>query len=922
MTRTKLGLALAGGGFRASLFHVGVLRRMADMDLLRYVQILSTVSGGSIVGALYILLLKRRLEDPQYEALGPDKLHLPQREYQAIVDELQTALVAGIRKNLRTRLLMNPWTVIKVMFWKNSLAAEMGRLYEKHIFGAAIAELRKLDPNVVDRSGRIPLTAIRLRQAQVSQHGGTAHYNALALDPARDERRGGPGSAATRLILNATSLNSGARFWFSHTEVGDWYLGHVRRDEIDTELLPRKLLRDLPPNERQALIDVWPDAALRNLRWHKLAEAYLAKHLGVDWAGERGSALMAWSRDPQRRVQIEFVHWLRYFERERAIAATRTRCFKRRKGTRHGGLAPDTPVPLPWHGPLDAGEFRALVDALLEADAGRLRHAKNYAWYLSEGRKRETPVNAGMDDDTLWKLFWDVLESIDEKHALKLEQAFNGQRSGAGRAGEPRWCDQLFAAVLEVYFCQTAAAISPKIRDEWDALPLADAVAASAAFPPVFPPYQLSDLYDDMHVQVLSLTDGGPFDNLGVTALMDEHCNHVIASDTGALFNTRQSKSAVGRWGLMRRLSDLLMNRPAQLYRHELNERRRLGRAIAADATLGAAGERELVAHIHAELDACGHLEMAYLLEEDRTPAAAASAGTGQPMRNIPSAISQFASSRALNGLASFHIGSPRLSNDAPPIVDPALIANLRTDLDVFGDAEIKCLVNEGYVIADQYLRAGLKNTACDPAARTPGAAGWTPVDRGPLPIGLETPWLETILRAGKQRAFRALRLRAWPSVVVTALAVVGPVAAVFYWNWDWASLYSAFSTAMNWLVASVLYMDFLHAVARVLPFKYALLAVLVLAVVWLSGKECFRSISSRFVQWMRREYAGYWRGVLMAWKFAKILKFNLLWIFKALPLAVFLVPPIALVSHYLFAKPFQRKTRDSGGLSTPKPLN
>ena len=59
--RDKLGLALAGGGFRASLFHVGVLRRMAELDLLRYVEVLSTVSGGSIVGALYILMLKERL---------------------------------------------------------------------------------------------------------------------------------------------------------------------------------------------------------------------------------------------------------------------------------------------------------------------------------------------------------------------------------------------------------------------------------------------------------------------------------------------------------------------------------------------------------------------------------------------------------------------------------------------------------------------------------------------------------------------------------------------------------------------------------------------------------------------------------------------------------------------------------------------
>ena len=58
--RVRVGLALSGGGFRASLFHIGVLARMADMGLLRHVQVLSTVSGGSIIGALYYIHVKNR----------------------------------------------------------------------------------------------------------------------------------------------------------------------------------------------------------------------------------------------------------------------------------------------------------------------------------------------------------------------------------------------------------------------------------------------------------------------------------------------------------------------------------------------------------------------------------------------------------------------------------------------------------------------------------------------------------------------------------------------------------------------------------------------------------------------------------------------------------------------------------------------
>ena len=49
-----IGLALSGGGFRAAAFHLGVLQRLRELGLLRRVMVLSTVSGGSIVGAAWV----------------------------------------------------------------------------------------------------------------------------------------------------------------------------------------------------------------------------------------------------------------------------------------------------------------------------------------------------------------------------------------------------------------------------------------------------------------------------------------------------------------------------------------------------------------------------------------------------------------------------------------------------------------------------------------------------------------------------------------------------------------------------------------------------------------------------------------------------------------------------------------------------
>lgn len=47
----NIGLSLSGGGIRAAVFHLGVLRRLAEERRLEDVTVLSTVSGGSLVSA-------------------------------------------------------------------------------------------------------------------------------------------------------------------------------------------------------------------------------------------------------------------------------------------------------------------------------------------------------------------------------------------------------------------------------------------------------------------------------------------------------------------------------------------------------------------------------------------------------------------------------------------------------------------------------------------------------------------------------------------------------------------------------------------------------------------------------------------------------------------------------------------------------
>lgn len=53
MTTQDVALALSGGGYRAAYFHLGVLQKLHELDLLTRVAVISSVSGGSIVAGSY-----------------------------------------------------------------------------------------------------------------------------------------------------------------------------------------------------------------------------------------------------------------------------------------------------------------------------------------------------------------------------------------------------------------------------------------------------------------------------------------------------------------------------------------------------------------------------------------------------------------------------------------------------------------------------------------------------------------------------------------------------------------------------------------------------------------------------------------------------------------------------------------------------
>jgi predicted acylesterase/phospholipase RssA len=126
--RGKVGLALSGGGFRASLYHIGVLASLAERDMLRHVEVISCVSGGSILGMYYYLKVRKLLQEKPDDQITVD-------DYIRLVREIECEFLDGVQKNLRMRALFSPVSNLSVLFSRaSSTTNRLGRLYESQLY--------------------------------------------------------------------------------------------------------------------------------------------------------------------------------------------------------------------------------------------------------------------------------------------------------------------------------------------------------------------------------------------------------------------------------------------------------------------------------------------------------------------------------------------------------------------------------------------------------------------------------------------------------------------------------------------------------------------------------------------------------------------------------------------------------------------
>lgn len=226
----KLGLALSGGGFRASLFHIGVLARLAEQDLLRRVEVLSCVSGGSIIGAHYYLELQQLLKRKPDDEIGRD-------DYLQLVERVARDFLAGVQTNIRCTVFGDMVSNLRMFLQPGyTTTRRLAELYESQIYA-----------RIADTKGAAP----RLLKDLLFQPQGEGEN----FKPKYDNWR--RAAKVPELVLNATTLNTGRNWQFTASWMGE------PPSRLDAEIGGNYLLRRMYHGEAPRLRDKWRHALLR-----------------------------------------------------------------------------------------------------------------------------------------------------------------------------------------------------------------------------------------------------------------------------------------------------------------------------------------------------------------------------------------------------------------------------------------------------------------------------------------------------------------------------------------------------------------------------------------------------------------------------------------------------------------------------------
>jgi len=186
-----VGLGMSGGGFRASLYHLGSLSVLAEADALRNIELISTVSGGSIIGVHFFLRLRQLLQSK------PDT-EITREDYMQVVEDVTTSFVRKVsNSDSYWGSFLNPLSnfYIRMNGGKKVRIEKIVELLEASLYSQYLTEEERANKTSLENLRIVP------PDEDPSFCPYQVNHRRKAKIPV--------------LLINATCLNSGHRFVFA-----------------------------------------------------------------------------------------------------------------------------------------------------------------------------------------------------------------------------------------------------------------------------------------------------------------------------------------------------------------------------------------------------------------------------------------------------------------------------------------------------------------------------------------------------------------------------------------------------------------------------------------------------------------------------------------------------------------------------------
>ncbi len=204
-----IGLCLSGGGSRAIAFHLGCLRSLHATGSLDKVDVISTVSGGSVIGAMY--------------AYSSDSFD----EFDARIQEV---LRRGFIKSITRQMFLSP--IGLQVAGTNLIAGSMALATSLVRHGISSVE------RFIPRSSRAHARLSSKIQPPLRRWASrtTAFEAALASRLFGEVGVASPRRGDINTVINACELRTGTAFRFGSRETGSWRFGTLKKNDVTLAL--------------------------------------------------------------------------------------------------------------------------------------------------------------------------------------------------------------------------------------------------------------------------------------------------------------------------------------------------------------------------------------------------------------------------------------------------------------------------------------------------------------------------------------------------------------------------------------------------------------------------------------------------------------------------------------------------------------